>query len=119
MATKTKADVPLFDQIKAAMQAFEKLQRSYAKYGAGDTEPDGEFHDIVARAFKGKPVSTDLSAGEWQLYSDERGVGLAASNMNRAAAKVVALIGKVPTAERAAVGKYLAGICWRADFGDD
>lgn len=119
MTTKTKADVPLFDQIKQAMEAFEKLQRSYSKYGAGDTEPDGEFHHIVACAYKGKPVSTDLTAGEWQLYSDMRGAGLAASNMSRAAAKVAALIGKVTTAERAAVGKYLAGICWRADFGDD
>lgn len=74
-----------------AVEAFRKAQGRGVKFGACDTEPRGEFYKIVEDLAEGNEPKVPTSAVDWQLFTGEgqKGVGLAAAALTRAARKVV------------------------------
>jgi uncharacterized phage-like protein YoqJ len=81
------------NDIKDAIDKFEKLQSSYSRYGASDTEPDGQFHWIIKKAINNEDVNfEEMNADKWELFSGEKGVGLAAHHMTKQSKKVYDLI---------------------------
>lgn len=79
--------------LRSAIEAVEALQEEYAEAGAGDSEPDSQFHRIIQRACDGKVY--DWSKLDWDLYdhadanSEERRLAEEAKPKLTAAAKRV------------------------------
>ena len=113
MTTKIKRKK--LDVLKELIKKFEKVQEDCSDFGAGDTEPDGEFQHMLACAVKGKETKVKLTANEWQLYSI-KGASGAAAKLSNAAAKVVRCIKTCTVADLVEVRPYLESYCWRADF---
>ena len=79
---------------KEAADAWYATAEKYMEFGAYDTEPRGEFAQIVIdlvydRAHYGKAPSVPTTVEGWQLYSKMKGNGLAAIALTRAAKRVV------------------------------
>jgi hypothetical protein len=98
------------DVLNTLIGEFEALQAKYRELGARDTEPDGHFQWVIARALEGKPVNWGQL--EWELYSGP-GSRAAAQALTRQAQKVYAHIeahGKLGDLQA------LRGYCWRITF---
>ena len=82
---------------KEAADTWYAVAEKFADTGASDTEPRGEFAQIVIDLAEGKtPVVPTKAWGgygvpSWQLYSEVKGNGFAAIALTRAARKVVKL----------------------------
>lgn len=79
---------------KEAADAWYAVANKYADFGASDTEPRGEFAQIVIdlvydRARYGQAPQVPTTVDGWQLFSEMKGNGLAAIALTRAARKVV------------------------------
>lgn len=107
------------DNLKAAIAAFEKTQKKYAKLGAQDTESDGVFHCILKRAFLGRPPKIPGDPDGWELYSDEPGSLKAAAALSGSVlycVRVLENLDKMPHGEAKELEKYLKSYCWRTDW---
>ena len=89
------------------------MQSKFDEFGAADTEPDGKFQHLVSLASAGKLSTVNLTAAQWQLYTETPGADAAADALNKAANKVVDLIAGCAVGEFGDVHKYLRGYCWR------
>jgi len=99
-------------EIKEVIKEFEEVQESLRDFGAGDTEPDWVFHNVIRCAVQGK----DFPANEpeyWELFETEEGWTEAARMMTTAAEKVYNFV-----REEAKIAdiEYLRSYCWRVDF---
>lgn len=108
------------DVVKAKVAEFERKQRQWAEFGAGDTEPDGEFHWSIAKQLEAlsqgsnKAVPVADSARKWQLFSDMNGSGKAARELSSAARSVNAAIRQaVKRGEWLDVIRWARDYCWR------
>ena len=68
-----------YDKVLATMNKF-------ARFGACDTEPDGELQVIIRDTLRGEEPKIKSTARFWQLYS-MKGAGIAAVNIARATKK--------------------------------
>lgn len=76
-----------------AAEAWYATADRYSRFGASDTEPRGVFSQLVVDLYQGfdPEIPTSASYPGWQLYTGEgqKGVGLAAAALTRAARKAV------------------------------
>lgn len=74
---------------KEAAEAWYATANKYASLGASDTEPRGEFAQIVIDLARDRDPEVPTTVDGWQLYSEMKGNGFAAIALTRAARKVV------------------------------
>jgi hypothetical protein len=74
-----------------AAQAWYDTAERYADLGASDTEPRGEFAQVVIDLYEGREPIIPTTVDGWQLFHDMKGNGFAAIALTRAARKVVAV----------------------------
>ncbi len=103
-----------FEEIKKAIADFGKLQRQLSKFGATDTEPDGEFQVALVRAFNGKSPRVPQDVEQWELYSTAP--ESAAKQLTSATQILVNMIKGVKTQNRPRLQKYLKSFCWRVTW---
>jgi hypothetical protein len=72
-----------------ALAGFQAVQETYARYGAGDTEPRWVFESLIDDTYSGAEVTVPTTVRGWQLYSGMRGNGLAAAALARAARRAI------------------------------
>ena len=96
---------------KEAADAWYATADKYSDLGAYDTEPRGEFAQIVIDLAEGKTPTVPTTVQDWQLFSEMKGNGFAAIALTRAARKVV----KVGLADRESAIRYAEyqGWYWR------
>ena len=115
MSTTTKTSA---EKLKDAVAKFDALETKYADLGASDTEPDGVWQWLLARAYKGSDVTAPDNPNEWQLYSDMAGAKTAAKAMGRAAQKAIDIIQESKLNERSEIAEVLRYFMWRVDWED-
>ena len=97
---------------KEAADAWYALADKYSEFGASDTEPRGEFAQIVIDLAydKGRygTIEVPTTVSGWQLFSEMKGNGFAAIALTRAARKVV----KIGTEDRGAAIRYAESQGW-------
>lgn len=103
-------------EIRSAVSAFERLQNQYRSFGAGDTEPDGIFQQLLIRAFCGEAVTVPDDAAGWDLYSSVAGANKVAVKLKDATEKVVQLMRQSPISQYKQIEKYLKSYCWRVSW---
>lgn len=106
---------PLLLELKAAHEHFRDVQNKLTNFGAGDSEPDGEYEEAVRQALHGLPFKP-LSAEEWQLYTCSMKCDMAAKRLNHALQRVVNTISVMTLAERPAVMVWVKTWAWRVDM---
>jgi hypothetical protein len=77
------------NQVKTAIAEMYELMGQYADFGASDTEPRGEFAQLLADHLDGVEVRVPATASEWQLFSDMEGSDAVAQALNAKAHDVV------------------------------
>jgi hypothetical protein len=97
------------EQLKKKIAAFEKAQNECRDWGAGDTEPDWHFQNLIGQALQGRPWES-LDADGWDLFSDKPGAHNAAAKLNEAAKQVYDHI------QANGIYKYLTDYCWRVNL---
>lgn len=107
---------PTLDDIKHEISEMESLMCKLAEYGAADSEPDGVFQYLLAKAADGEDVEPPSNARGWQLYSSMKGSEEAARRLAAKARGVVELIRGLPVGQSKPLREYLAGYCWRCAF---
>ena len=108
--------------IKTEVETMDFIQRSFASFGASDTEPDSVYHSLLADAVNGAEVNVPRTAREWELFSGMEHVEQVAAAMASHTEYVVNLIqeylvGQTYPNNFEKVSKlkdYLRGYCWRA-----
>lgn len=109
----------VLDELKALIKAFEAAQEADAKYGATDTEPDGTFQVLLARAWKGRAAAVPTTARGWELYADEPGAEAAAGRLAAAARACVDFLAGLdarPYGQVEEARLWLEAHCWRVDW---
>lgn len=101
------------DKIKEAIKEFEDLQNKYAKFGAYDTEPDGEFQFILTRTIKNEKCEIPKTPREWQLFTDMPGVDIAANRLTKKVEEITNLIRNTIIGNSRDIVNYLKDYCWR------
>jgi hypothetical protein len=89
MSTTRKQDIMAITTFKEAADAWYATADKYADLGASDTEPRGEFAQIVIDLAAGNTPTVPTTVDGWQLFSEMKGNGFAAIALTRAARKVV------------------------------
>lgn len=108
--------------IKTEVETMDFIQRSFASFGASDTEPDSVYHSLLADAVNGAEVNVPRTAREWELFSGMEHVEQVAAAMASHTEYVVNLIqeylvGQTYPNNFEKVSKlkdYLRDYCWRA-----
>ena len=111
-----------FETIKTEVETMDFIQRSFASFGASDTEPDSVYHSLLADAVNGAEVNVPRTAREWELFSGMEHVEQVAAAMASHTENVVNLIqeylvGQTYPNNFEKVSKlkdYLRDYCWRA-----
>lgn len=93
---------------KEAAEAWYATADKYADLGASDTEPRGEFAQIVIDLAEGKAPTVPTTVDGWQLFHEMKGNGFAAIALTRAARTVV----KIGLADRGAAIRYAERQGW-------
>ena len=88
-----------------AVEDFEARQHSLSDLGAADSEPNGMFAHLMAKAVKGEPW-VEPKPEAWQLYSSLPGWRRAAQRLTSAAHKVYTKIQKASLLDAQAVSKW-------------
>ncbi len=104
--TQIVISTDLETQLSAAVKAFEEVQAKYNRYGAQDTETYAEFHYIIRCALDKKDV--EWRKVNWSLFN-EKGKGLAARELTKAARVVYKLTKKV----RNELASKMKTMAWR------
>jgi hypothetical protein len=99
--------------LKEAISKFEATQAKYRAFGAGDTEPDGVFQQIIVDAFEGKEPAVPRSGAGWQLYDSSMDCREAAAALATAACAVVDVIENAQMRDYGAMKKFIEDYCWR------
>jgi hypothetical protein len=102
-------------KLKAAHENFRAVQNKLIKFGAGDSEPDGEYEVAFRAALHGLPFKP-LTASEWQLYTCSFKCDVAATRLNHALQKVANILSAMRTDERAAVMEWVHTWAWRVNM---
>jgi hypothetical protein len=101
-------------QVRAAFDDFEDAQKQFSEFGAYDTEPSWEFHNLIRNAVTTGKGVLPRSARGWQMFDEMEGIGNAIKGMNKAAKKARDLTlkhwGNIKVRE------FVKGECWRVDF---
>lgn len=100
----------MYEKIKKAVEAFDKICHDNNRFGAGDSEPNTVFRLALRRAWLGDEWKIPDDATGWQIF-DVKGCEKLAKRMTTAAIKAVNLVesaSKKPTAE---INAYLSGRC--------
>ena len=79
------------EKIKTAIVKFEELQKKFSKFGAWDTEPCANLHWVIKQSIDSIEINFD-KPNFWELYSSEKGWGLAGHHLTRQAKQIVKLI---------------------------
>lgn len=87
------------------VEKFEMRQMHYNEWGAQDSEPNGVFASLMAKAVKGEPWVAPKPE-YWQLYSSVPGWRRAAQGLTSAAHKVYVKIQKATLLDAQAVAKW-------------
>jgi len=94
--------IKTFEDAKAEVEKFEKLQSKLSKFGAYDSEPCGYFNRIIRRVFvDGKDVDEVIGHPEqnpWELYQSVRGWLGACKKLDAATRRLIAKLQKAPFA---------------------
>lgn len=107
----------MIEKLQKLVARFEKAQEKYSEVGAGDTEPDGIFQNILVRSFQKKDYNIPLCAERWQLYASEPQANQAAKRLSKLAQQCVALINEeVAGCYTGPLEQYLRSYCWRVDW---
>lgn len=100
-------------EVEQAFKEFSEAQKNFSKFGAGDTEPDWQFQNIIRNAVTKGKGALPRSVRGWELY-DMEGAGKAVKGLNKAAKKARDLTlkhwGNIE------VRKLVEGECWRVGF---
>lgn len=99
-------------ELEKAVVAFEKVQRKHAKLGAGDTEPEYQFHNALRHAVQGRR-QVPVTAGQWELFDEQPGAEGAARELRRACERAVDVVLEARLADRPELIRFLRGYCWR------
>lgn len=91
------------EKVKEQYEKVLSTMGKFSRFGATDTEPDGELQAIIRDALRGKEPEIELSASFWQLYSGMKGNGLAAMAIGRSTRKLVKMIRDTPLKDVKAV----------------
>lgn len=83
------ATLPPMSDIKTAIGEMYELMGKYSAYGASDTEPRGEFADILHDHLEGRDVTIPDTARGWQLFSSMAGADDVARILHDKAADVL------------------------------
>lgn len=102
--------------VRDAVKQFETLQDTHAAQGAGDTEPDGVFQDLILKALRGGEVVVPMTAHGWELYSSDPQSSVAAVALAAATEACVQAIRQCPIGQLPALEEYLTAYCWRCAY---
>lgn len=105
--------IAALDKLKAAIKDFEAAQQKYAEFGAHDTEPDGVFQNVLAKAINGDEVIMPTSPTDWQLFASSMKCGPAARALTSACRKAAKIILGCTLKDATAMREYLRDYCWR------
>ena len=73
-----------------AVEYFRTVQTLHSDFGAHDTEPRGQFVDMLERIANGEPAQVpNANTNGWQLYSSLPGYRTANADLTKAARVVV------------------------------
>ena len=75
--------------VKTAIAEMYALMGKYADFGASDTEPRGEFAQLLADHLDGVDARVPDTASAWQLFSDMDGADAAAQALHDKAVDVL------------------------------
>lgn len=101
--------------VRKAVEEMDQLMEELSEFGAADTEPETEWHGVLARTIAGKDPKVPETSRQWSLYSGVHGVPRAAERLMEKAKAVVALIRQIPVGEFGPVREYLNDYCWRSN----
>lgn len=107
------------DEIKKKTKEFEALQIKWGKTGAGDTEPDWQFQNVIRKAIHGvKRVPTTPDAWELYSYNEELFDAAlpAAKELSEKSEEVADFILNLRLVDSKEVIDYLKDYCWRVDI---
>ena len=79
-------------EIHKALKALQKTMRKWDKFGAEDTEPRAVVREYLRVKLQGKNARVPRTVHDWELFSDMKGVGLAAAGLTRALLKCERII---------------------------
>lgn len=113
--------------VQKHLDAFRAVQTKHGHYGAGDTEPDWHFHDVLRNAVRGKPHKAPASSGGWEIFSEKsqqdprfRGSSKAVRDLRTAAIAAYHAVRKGMKHKnpevRRAVEKHVRDYAWRVDI---
>jgi len=102
-------------KLKAAHDNFRDVQNKLRKFGAGDTEPDGEYEEAFRQALHGLPFKP-LTANQWQLLTCSMKCDGAAKRLNFALQKVANILSAMRTDERPEVMEWVQTWAWRVEM---
>jgi hypothetical protein len=106
----------MMNKLHEAVNKFEETCMEYAKYGAGDSEPDGVFQRTLAIAYK-KGTNSSRASGEfWQLYTESMDCSVAANALHKAASKAAEIVLNATIRDKDELYEYLEGYCWRCSY---
>jgi hypothetical protein len=98
-------------EIRAALDAFEALQKKYSEFGTTDTEPGWVFHNVIRQAVNRKPFRVSPDSG-WEIFTSVRGHEKVSRELTEAAQKVYDAVLKANADDV----KALEGYAWRVSF---
>ena len=98
--------------LQHAVDQFRQVQRNYAAYGTGDSEPDDLFQLLLVRAQMDLPSLLPAYAVDWGL-PQRPGCQVATDALNHTLQAILDLIASCPPHEKEAMYTYLSDICWR------
>jgi len=99
------------EEVKNAVENFEKVQYEYRNYGAFDTEPSSEWHYSIYQTLKNNKVTAPRSGDNWQLFTASMKCGEATRVLNKVSRESLKIILKYK--KDIEVRKFLNDYCWR------
>lgn len=93
---------------KEAADAWYHAADRYSSVGASDTEPRGEFAQIIIDLYQGKEPVIPTTVRGWQLFSGVTGNGLGAALLTRMARQAV----EVGKGDHMGLVRYVKGQGW-------
>ena len=103
------------NQIRQAHDEMGELMTKLRDYGANDTEPDYQYQNAVLNAVLGRKF-VNMTADEWELYSDTSGVDKAAKLLNVQTRKITKLILGAKVSELHEIREWVHNNLWRVDL---
>ena len=103
----------ILERVKESVKEFEATQTKYRDFGAADSEPDGVWQRLLARAIKGEAPSPPRTGDGWDLYVSSMDCAEAAEALFTAALKTIQVIESCPVRDIAPVKEFIEKHCWR------